>query len=253
MRALLFLGYGATRTQCRRWRGGGVDLTQYIPRVREQHVSTKPKGQGIVALTGGVVMLGTRIGAVIVVCLTVSLIQGCRTVTPLSAEADYPKDWPAASLAGADCTRLNGTYANTGVRIDEKGNRETVPLTGALLDLGLEYSRAFGWSESIAAHAVSVKVRPEVAREHGTVKEYFTIYALTESGPRRMQPFLFCGCEKQTLLCAQSHGMPKGGGRASMSTAADGSLIAIVHVTGAPVPTTNRWWLRFERLGDSAE
>ena len=195
-------------------------------------------------------MVSSRIDAVIMICLTASLVQGCATIhAPLTADANYPKDWPEISSAGPDCTRLNGSYESTGVRVDEKGNREKVSLAGALLDLGIRYAPARSWSESVAAHAVSLKVRPEVLRVHGTVSDYLTIFALTDSGRQRMRPFTFCGCTEQTLVCAQSYGWD-GGGAAMMSTATDGSLIAIVDVTGL---TRANWWLRFKRLRDSAE
>jgi hypothetical protein len=185
----------------------------------------------------------------IVSCLTAALTQGCVIHAPLTAEADYPKDWPAISPANPDCKLLDGIYANTGVRIDKKGNRKPVSLVGALVVLGLEdYYLLPAWTPYQAPHAVSLKVSPMKECGRANCSDFYdvTAYALTNSGPRRIPPFPICTCMKQTLWCAKDLGYTSGG--AFMSTATDGSLIAKVHTTG--LIAWGQWWFRFERLGE---
>lgn len=181
------------------------------------------------------------------------LLAGCKASNPLlQPDPTYPATWPAVVHLGADCTAINGTYADRGVLVPSwKGAsaaEEPVSLSGLLIDTG-----------DVSHQDDEARVEITVASQPDGDEEFVgaTLH-LAGKGGSEAQGARCANCIKGDLrLSAESEGgipFVAGGIKTSelwLTKGEDGSLIICLreaytgYVTVVPFYSSRRSWARF--------
>ena len=213
------------------------------------------------------------------VVLLSTLVVGCGT-TKVERDKFYPADWPDIVGAAEDCHGIEGTFANKGVLVDEKGQRREVWFTdlwpaGAVITpghpelkdrielracervrLALESFTYRGLYSDLNALRLVVRPSRQSARDARAPVEPCTELRLPKGHPYPFnqggEPNILAYCMKSSLQVSLQWGT--GGYAWLLGLAGDGSLLVrteLAELVGIPPivwPTMEAGWARFNKV-----
>jgi hypothetical protein len=182
------------------------------------------------------------IGLIVLLFLT-----GCAmNKPPLQRDECYPTAWPDITTLETDCQGLNGTYANEGIYVDEKG-------THSILLTSILPPNRHAKAESVSLNVVTNKI-------DANADSFATLQLVFDNSMMSHDSF----CIQRTLFYTprSSSGVVPFiaiiGSQQNvwLTKASDGSLLANVwdYTAGVvilfPFYIQSHYWARFERIGD---